>query len=299
MRRWIVGAVAAALLLTGCGAPKSAAVLAEESASVSEPAEVSTVEETSMVTFSDEQIHKGNLILVNSKYAYDFDANGDADLVRIVDAQKYPYKVSKEEFRLCSEIMPALDNMIRDCDEAMGTQYTSVSSAWRSKEYQENVWDEYAELYGESYSQKYVAVPGHSEHHTGLAADLGIIYGDGSEGTFSESENAKWMAANSYRYGFVRRYAEDKIDITGISNEAWHFRYVGQPHAAYMHEHNLCLEEYLEMLKADTSPSNPLCVEYGGKEYSVYYTADKEIPEPSGDYTVSGDNMGGYIITEG
>jgi D-alanyl-D-alanine carboxypeptidase len=257
----------------------------------------SGMEEAHTLCLSGEQIHKGNLILVNSKNAYDFDANSDLALERLEDAQTYPFIVESEELCLASELIPSLSDMIRDCDEAMGSEVTSVSSAWRSKEYQQSVWDEYEELYGESYCQKYVAVPGYSEHHTGLAADLGIIYPDGEIGTFSESENAVWMADNSYRYGFIRRYAEDKVSITGISNEAWHFRYVGQPHAYYMYVNNLCLEEYLEKLGNETAPEKPLEIEFNGRTYEVFYTEASEIEEPAGKYTVSGDNVGGYVIT--
>ena len=289
-------------LLAGCGAGKTGE--AEASGKETANAEASDEEDTvsaaaapAMITFSEEQLHKGNLILVSKDYAYDFDANSDMDLVRIVDAQSFSYPVEKEEYQLSAKLIPQLDAMIRDCNEAMGTDYTSVSSAYRSKEYQQGVWDEYEELYGENYVKSYVAVPGFSEHHTGLALDLGIIYSDGSPGTFSESENAEWMAKNSYRYGFVRRYAEDKVEITGISNEAWHFRYVGQPHAAYMYEKNLCLEEYLEYLREHTSPENPLVYTAGPQTYSVFFTPEKEIVEPEGNYTVSGDNARGYVVT--
>ena len=310
----IAPVAALAIVLAGCGknAGTNAGTTTAQSSAMSAEAgtgagagtgtEVvagSEAETVSLVSFSEDQKHRGDLILVNKEYAYDFDANAALNLVRITDAQSYKYPVSSEELKLSEKIMPQLDAMIRACDEAMGTTVTSISSAWRSKEYQQNVWDEYAELYGESYSRKYVANPGNSEHHTGLAADLGIIYSDGSEGTFSESDNAVWMAANSWRYGFVRRYAEDKVDITGISNEAWHFRYVGQPHAAYMHEKNLCLEEYLSYLRENTSPSNPLKVEVGDRSYSVFYTNESTITEPEDSYTVSGDNVGGYIVTKG
>ena len=253
--------------------------------------------EPPVLSLTPAQMHRGDLILVSAKYAYDFDANADQEPVLIAENRSYDYPLERSDFRVKAEILPHLDEMIRDLDEAMGTKVTSVSSAWRSKEYQQSVWDEYAELYGESYSQKYVAVPGYSEHHTGLAVDLGIIYDDGSEGTFSESENAVWAAKNCARYGFVRRYAEDKTDITGISNEAWHFRYVGRPHAAYMQEHNLCLEEYLDYLRSHTSKNEPLVIHCDDKDYSVFYTADTSISEPAGSYTISGDNVGGYIFT--
>ena len=105
------------------------------------------------------------------------------------------------------------------------------------------------------------------------------------------------MDEHSSEYGFIRRYAEDKVSITGISNEKWHFRYVGLPHAVYMKQNNLCLEEYLEYLRTQTGAGNPLTVSTSEGTYSVWYTTETSIQKPSGDYRVSGDNIAGYIIT--
>lgn len=296
MKKRLISAVicfaAVSYVTAGCG--RAALDEAEAPAVSASPSD----SEPAVLSFSDEQVHTGDLILVNAGYGYDFGANASLSIVKIRDAQSFSYPLSKEEFQAAEKIIPYLDEMIRDCNEAMGTEVTSISSAWRSREYQQNVWDEMEELYGEEYAKKYVAVPGFSEHHTGLAVDLGIIYSDGSEGTFSESANAGWMAENSWRYGFVRRYAEDKREITGISNEAWHFRYVGLPHAAYMFEHNLCLEEYLDYLKNETSMEDPLTVSAGGRTWTVFYTEEREIPAPEGEVTASGDNRGGIIVTE-
>ncbi len=302
------GCFAAVLMLTGilagCGSAEklTADPGAENGGALAETGTAAEAEqgnetEPAVVTFSDRISRTGDLILVSADHEYDFEANADLELVNIKETQTYDYPVDKDEFMLARKAMSSLDAMIRDCDEAMGSSLTSVSSAWRSKEYQQSVWDEYEELYGEEYVTKYVAVPGCSEHHTGLALDLGITYEDGSAGTFSESENAVWMAQNAYRYGFVRRYAEDKTAITGISNEAWHFRYVGQPHATYMTQHNECLEEYLEDLRGHTSPSEPLETEAAGHAYKVFYTSEETIEEPDGEWTVSGDNAGGFIVT--
>jgi len=59
------------------------------------------------------------------------------------------------------------------------------------------------------------------------------------------SEVYKWLKQNGYRFGFILRYPPDKIEITGVSNEPWHYRYVGIKAAAAMHDQTLCLEEYL------------------------------------------------------
>lgn len=253
---------------------------------------------TETLNLTEDQKYTGDLILVNSHYAYDFERNQEfVQLVRIKEAQSWKYPVDKEEFMVAKRIIKSLDSMIHDCDQTMGTNETGVSSAYRSEEYQMQVWEETADEYGDDYAASYVARPGFSEHHTGLAVDLGIFYDDGEYGQFSGSANAEWMAENCWKYGFVRRYAEDKIEVTGISNEAWHFRYVGLPHAAYMSENNLCLEEYLDYLKENTDPEHPLLISFGDGNASVYYTASSSVPRPSHRFDVSGDNRGGWIIT--
>ena len=67
--------------------------------------------------------------------------------------------------------------------------------------------------------------------------------------TFGAKPKDQWLDENAYKYGFVKHYPEDKTDITGISNEPWHYRYVGTTVAKIMKEENLCLEEYLEKYK--------------------------------------------------
>ncbi len=297
------------ILLAACGkkpaepadSPASSAATvtetpAAESSSVESIAE--SVPERERLSFSGKDIHSGDLVLVSSAYAFDFEANEDSlDLKNILENQSYPYQTEKPEYAVAGRILPHLDRMIAACDEAIGTKETGITSAYRTKEYQQGVMDEITEAYGEDYANKYVATPGYSEHHTGLAVDVGIFYEDGSQGTFSESENAVWMRQNCHKFGFVRRYAEDKTAITGISNEAWHFRYVGMPHAYFMAANNLCLEEYIDYLRDHTSEEAPLSVTCEDGTYEIYFTAEAEIDEPEGEYTVSGNNVDGMIVT--
>lgn len=96
---------------------------------------------------------------------------------------------------------------------------------------------------------KWVAPPGTSEHHSGLAmdivsADYYTKYSDLVE-EFENEPEAVWLKANCARFGFILRFPKDKTDITGINFEPWHFRYVGEEHAAVIMEQGLCLEEYL------------------------------------------------------
>ncbi len=86
--------------------------------------------------------------------------------------------------------------------------------------------------------------PGKSEHQTGLACDMHNL---GSASTdFQYEEAADWLRDNAYYFGFILRYPADKTDVTGISFEPWHFRYVGRYHATRMHLLDLTLEEYVE-----------------------------------------------------
>lgn len=90
---------------------------------------------------------------------------------------------------------------------------------------------------------KTIAEPGHSEHHTGLAVDLNDVSDD-----FEQTKAYRWLSEHAAEYGFVQRYQKDKVDITGIDNESWHYRYVGPEHAQEMKRLNLCLEEYVAYL---------------------------------------------------
>ena len=125
-----------------------------------------------------------------------------------------------------------------------------IISAYRTLErqtelYQEKV-EEYKNLgYNEGDAKieagKWVAVPGTSEHCLGYAADLCSL-----EENFENSDQFAWLQKHCAEYGFILRYPKDKVDITKISYEPWHYRYVGSNHAQIIMSQGLCLEEYLE-----------------------------------------------------
>jgi D-alanyl-D-alanine carboxypeptidase len=92
-----------------------------------------------------------------------------------------------------------------------------------------------------------VAFPGASEHQTGLAIDVSV---NGKLSTqFGETEAGVWLQNHCHHYGFIIRYPKNKTHITRIMYEPWHLRYVGVPHAHFMHEYGMCLEEYVEYVK--------------------------------------------------
>ena len=90
-----------------------------------------------------------------------------------------------------------------------------------------------------------MAVPGTSEHQLGLALDIVDVANQVLDERQENTEVQKWLMKNSWKYGFILRYPTDKSDITGISYEPWHYRYVGKEAAKEIYEAGICLEEYL------------------------------------------------------
>jgi len=92
---------------------------------------------------------------------------------------------------------------------------------------------------------KYVALPGQSEHQTGLAMDVTSESANwGLSNNFGETNEGKWLKDNCYKYGFILRYPEGKEDITGYNYEPWHIRYVGKKVSTYIYTNNITLEEF-------------------------------------------------------
>lgn len=128
-------------------------------------------------------------------------------------------------------------------------------SAYRSPEKQRQNYDRQVQAYldqgvpaeeADALTVAYIARPGESEHHTGLAVDIVTPeYQDLDEG-FAATPAAKWLSENAHKFGFILRYPKNKEPITQINYEPWHFRYVGEEHAAAVKEAGYCLEEYLQ-----------------------------------------------------
>ncbi|MBR6568218.1 MAG: M15 family metallopeptidase [Clostridia bacterium] len=151
--------------------------------------------------------------------------------------------------RVDSEIYPDLQKMFDDM-RAEG-YYPEVRSGYRSEENQEEIFEsKYASFREQGYSkkearkltEKWVAEPGTSEHETGLAVDIN------PDRDKSGDEVYRWLSENAHKYGFIKRYPEDKTDITGIGNEPWHYRYVGERAAREIKEKGMCLEEYIDFI---------------------------------------------------
>ena len=144
-----------------------------------------------------------------------------------------------------ARIYDSLMQMLEDAREGNWGELPSVVSGYRPAKVQQKLYDDkireyekegYSESEAAELAEQWVAVPGYSEHQLGFAVDInGATY-----------DVYLWLQENSYKYGFIFRYPGNKTDITGVSEEVWHYRYVGKEAAAEMYEQGLCLEEYLE-----------------------------------------------------
>ena len=156
----------------------------------------------------------------------------------------------------------AFQDMKDACQEEIG-QTLFLRSGYRSIATQDVNYNAALQRYlDQGYSEAealertnaYYTVAGHSEHHTGLAFDTITpeYHRDvwSLDDRFADTEAYAWLSEHCWDYGFILRYPEDKQDITRIHFEPWHYRYVGVEHAQFMRDHNLCLEEYIALLKA-------------------------------------------------
>lgn len=126
----------------------------------------------------------------------------------------------------------------------------TLESGYRSYNFQVSLYNRYVSQQGRAVADSQSARPGHSEHQTGLAADVGGITQPSCnvEACYADTIEGKWVAANAYKYGFVIRYPEDNASITGYIYEPWHLRYVGTDLASEMHTKGIqTLEEFFNL----------------------------------------------------
>ena len=181
------------------------------------------------------------LILVNSEHRLPDNFEETIELVPAENAAGDKYIIEKGTYE-------AFLRMREDLIKNEGVQI-EMTSVYRNLEEQQAAFDEYLEEFGLEYATKYVAKPGHSEHHTGFALDVGFI----AEGKFLRLAEELFNAVDLYailhknlgRYGFILRYPESKQPITKINYEPWHIRYIGSAEIAQeIADKDICFEEY-------------------------------------------------------
>ncbi|MDE7260699.1 MAG: M15 family metallopeptidase [Oscillospiraceae bacterium] len=247
----------------------------------------------------EEALYTGDLILVNNQIFYHFPDEPEKSLTVIYDNKTPSYYVRDREVLLAPHALAALNEMMDAFQAQGGSKSVNVVAGFRTREFQEHLFNQSAEQNGLEHAQQFVAQPGGSEHHTGLVVDFSILHADGSSGEYRGVGEYAWINGNCQNYGWVVRYDLNKVAMTGISTEPWHFRYVGVPHATVMVRENLCLEEYIDYLRQFPFEGEHLtaaCAD--GTEWEIWYCEGTEAYVPdSGTFAVSGNNVDGIIVT--
>lgn len=188
-------------------------------------------------------------------YTYDIDTNTNDDYLMLVNKyyhlnntyepndlvninNKYYYG---EGHKIRSAVYDAFINMWNAANSE--GIYLIVNSSYRTYNEQQEVYDAYKDSRGTTYADSIAARPGYSEHQTGLALDI-FSKDNTTTSNFKDSPAHQWLSANAYKYGFIQRYTKDTEDITGFTEEAWHYRYVGIDAATYIYEHSITFDEY-------------------------------------------------------
>lgn len=245
------------------------------------------------IILKNEDIHRGNLILINKYNPIRIEEREiQRDLVSVCGTR---HLLKKDPAKIIHQVLDKID---------INDEIVPVS-CFRSKDEQKEIYKGSVKENGIEFTKKYVARPDESEHQSGLAIDLGENKQDIDficpdfpyHGVFNEFRK---MAVKK---GFIERYKEDKESITGISKEPWHFRYIGYPHSAIMEEKGFALEEYHVFLKEFISEDNSFKYKDDKYIWKIFYIKAVDEVETIGisdDYghTISGNNRDGFIITE-
>ncbi|WP_313134131.1 M15 family metallopeptidase [Anaerocolumna sp.] len=243
------------------------------------------------ITLNESDIFHGPLILVNKEHQLQY--KSDPNLV--------PYSLEYKEIQLDAKTASMLSKLLESiqCDDEI-----IPVSGYRSKEEQEEIFENSLLENGLEFTHKYVAFPDHSEHQTGLAIDLGENCEsiDFIRPEFPYSGICGEFRAKAPQYGFIERYGKGKETMTGIAHEPWHFRYVGYPHSYLIEYNGLSLEEYIQFVKAYSYQGEHLTIKHKGTEVKVFFVeskGDQTVIELSNSdlYQVSGNNVDGFIVT--
>lgn len=261
-----------------------------------------------VIEVTKEAIHHGSVILVNAEYPL----VEEVKQKRLISVFR-PFVHGKSEgdtdasyIKMERDAGIALQNLLKDA--GIRSEITGVSG-YRKKEEQERIFYDSLKENGRDFTEKYVALPGHSEHQTGLAIDLGMT---GENIDFICPRLPCYGIYKKFRelapkHGFIERYISGKETITGIGAEPWHFRYVGTVHAAYMNREKLVLEEYINWIRQYDIRFNPLCQIIDNKIiYTGFLPLEKMEEEKKkysfelplhGEIEISGNNVDGLLIT--
>ena len=250
------------------------------------------VEGYSTIYLSQSEIYTGDLLLINGTNRYHVPDAKNSKLVSLYNQAGF-----RTVYRLKNAHVALDVNIIFDFANMLG----SLKATYASRSLSSDV----LLIQNAGVVNDPASVPATSDENiSGLSFDIRVFITAGEQAgktrRLNEDEQ-KWLADNCAAYGFVLRYGEGKSDITGKGVDLFHFRYVGIPHSTYMKANNLCLEEYVDLVKS-FSYDKPLSIKVGSASYEVYYVrstgSSTAAKVPAGaEYTVSGNNVDGFIVT--
>lgn len=242
--------------------------------------------------FEKADIAKGFLILVNPSHPL----KDDMPKENLVPASTNATHIllERQSAKMLSKVMTFLG-----CEREI-----IPVSGYRTMQEQQTIYADSLHEHGEDFTQKYVAIPGCSEHQTGFAVDLALNREtiDFIRPNFPYTGICEHFRDISIKYGFIERYPAGHEQITCIAHEPWHFRYVGYPHSETTKKSALTLEEYTDYLKQFPYQGNHLKLKFNRHEYEIFYVSvqneDAIIEIPDGiPYQVSGNNVDGVVVT--
>lgn len=158
-----------------------------------------------------------------------------------------PHGDKDQVFQLSHQAVPFLQSMFKEA-EGDGIKLM-LSSAFRSADDQKKLYDLYMTTRGQAYTIAYVAKPGQSEHQTGLAVDIASASSEcekDSDLCSLDRATVEWLAQNAPKFGYIQRYPSGKQSVTGMTNEEWHYRFVGVGLAIALTEADLTFDEFVQ-----------------------------------------------------
>ncbi len=264
-------------------------------------------------------VYSGSLVLVNAAHKLEtepeltnvFGNRGKVELAELDANGKTQYantyKMSGDGIELEETALAALNALTQKYYELYKNNYLLLTEGYRDSETQGAIFYNAVKLYGAEEAGKYALKADNSDYRTGLSLYLKYMPADGLTYTLNDAkadEAEQFLDDYAADYGLIRRYPADKADYTGIGTKNhYQYRYVGVPHALIMSEGNYSLEEYIAGIKYYTE-SNRMAVTVGTSTYHIYYVPasaegnDVTVHIPKNkNYTVSGNNVDGYIVT--
>ena len=245
-------------------------------------------------------MYDGTVILVNGSNEFVFPTDDFAP--SMADTKNSDYFVRDRSVCLRPEVTEMLNELMSEYRAVKSKKNIMIYNGYLDYNTQKSYYDRAVTNYGEDKASMMQSRPGFADAHTGLTIDM-RIYVNGEVSDFKGEDESSWIVENAYRYGFIQRFPEGKEVTTGLNASASKYRYVGIPHSVLIKNNELTLEEYSVRVKAYTYETSHWYCEFEGSTYEVYYApasseAKTVIYVPSDKaYTISGNNIDGFIVT--